>query len=119
MTNLVFTYGTLKKGFDNHQYLQDSDFIGSGRTKEKYALYDRGIPFVIRNNPISYIYGEVYSVNDDVLAILDQLEGHPDWYYREVVEIVLNGDNNSVNAWLYFNPDDSGELITSGKYILK
>ena len=117
MTHLVFTYGTLKKGFHNHHYLQQSTFIGSGKTQNKYALYiNGGLPFVVRDQSVSLIYGEVYRVDDSVLAVLDQLEGHPDWYCREKVNIVLDADSSVVSAWLYFNPDCNGELVTEGAY---
>lgn len=118
MTHLVFVYGTLKKGFHNYHYLQDSEFVGSGRTTEKYALYVDHIPFVVKDEQVSFIYGEIYSVDDSLLAILDQLEGHPSWYCREQIDVILDDDNSVVSACLYFNPDNSGALIASGNYML-
>ena len=46
--NLVAVYGTLKKGFSNYyNYLSGTKHIGNGRTKEKYPLIVRGLPYLI------------------------------------------------------------------------
>ncbi|WP_457623862.1 gamma-glutamylcyclotransferase, partial [Persephonella sp.] len=36
MKSLIFVYGTLRKGFGNHRLLENAEFLGIGRTKEKY-----------------------------------------------------------------------------------
>jgi gamma-glutamylaminecyclotransferase len=60
----VFVYGTLKQGFHNHHYLQQSTLIGSGKTTEKYVLYVDRILFVVKDEPVYIIYGQLYSIND-------------------------------------------------------
>ena len=116
--NLVFVYGTLKRGFSNNRYLAGSKFLGTARTKEKFALYSDGLPFLIMTESISEIHGELYQVDDLTLQILDDLEGHPDWYRREQVEICLDDGNHSVmKAWVYFTlGTGGGKLIPSGIY---
>ncbi len=115
--NTVFVYGTLCQGFSNHCYLATSKFLGKGRTKDKFALYVNGIPFVVMREPISQIHGEMYEVDDTTLQTLDSLEGHPSWYKRKEVEIILDdGSHSTVIAWLYFNKDNSGKLVSSGIY---
>ena len=115
--NLLFTYGTLQQNFSNHRYLAGSKFLGTGRTKEKYALYCDGLPFLILNEPVSQIQGELYQVDDITLDLLDDIEGHPLWYKREQVEICLDDSSNSiVKAWVYFNEDNSGTLVPSGVF---
>lgn len=90
-------------------------------TRNKYAMYVSGIPFVIVSEPVSQISGELYEVDDQTLDKLDALEGHPNWYKREQVEICLdnNFSQSTVLAWIYFNEDDSGTLVPSGCYSLK
>ena len=83
MNHQILVYGTLNQGFHNHYLLEQSDFIGTGWTVEKYAMYHNGIPYVVKDQPVSRIKGEVYSIDDETLAILDQLERHPEWYCRE------------------------------------
>ena len=113
--NLLFIYGTLKQGFSNHRYLAGSKFLGTARTQEKYAMYSDGLPFVIMTEPVSQIQGELYQVDDITLDLLDDIEGHPNWYRREQVEICLDDGNYSITkAWVYFNKDNTGTLVPSG-----
>jgi gamma-glutamylcyclotransferase (GGCT)/AIG2-like uncharacterized protein YtfP len=66
-------------------------------------------------HPVSPIHGEVYGVNEAILARLDLLEGHPDWYRRELIPVRLfNGQ--IIDAWIYFNPSATGPVILSGNY---
>ena len=111
--NLVFVYGTLRSGFGNHSLLSSSKFLGKGKTRKKYALYQVGIPFLVENESHKQIVGELYSVSSRVLLGLDMLEGHPKWYQRKKSTIIVNGKN--YRAWIYFNKPQ-GELIESGDY---
>ena len=52
---LVFVYGTLRKGHGNHKLIEGGRFMGSGLTVKKYAMYSRGIPFVSEDEPVSRI----------------------------------------------------------------
>ena len=112
----VFVYGTLKKGHGNHRLLAGSEFLGEGRTREKYALYSSGIPFAIKEEKVSKIQGELYLVNAATLTDLDRLEGHPGWYCREEISVVLEGKGAEVTAWLYFYPHPTGMLLPDGLY---
>lgn len=116
--NKIFVYGTLKRGFDNHHFLMGSRFIGTGRTVEKYAMFvENGIPFVVQDQSVSPIFGELFSVDNSVLDNLDRLEGHPNWYQRREASICLDGGTSpTVKAWMYFIPHHSGKLITSGEF---
>jgi len=111
----LFVYGTLKRNFSNYHLLKTSQYLGTGYTKEKYAMYESGIPFVVKGEPVSHIYGELYEVDDMTLYRLDKLEGHPSWYCREQVEIMTESED-TIKAWLYFYPEKNGTLNTSGVY---
>ena len=55
-----------------------------------YAIHADTLPARVPPPPprqSSALIGEVYDVSEGVLALLDKLEGHPDWYRREYVEI--------------------------------
>lgn len=110
----VFVYGTLRKGYGNHVFLEGSKFLGKAKTKEKYTMYARGIPFV-SHEPMVEITGEVYEVDDFTLNRLDTLEGHPNWYIREKVPVILE-DGTEVEAWLYFNDVEGGDIVPTGDY---
>ena len=112
---LVFVYGTLRRGYHNHRLIMDCEVIDIGRTVNNYAMYANGIPYVSENEAVSQIYGELYLVSPKILFTLDMLEGHPSWYKRKKVPIeTLNG--KIYNAWLYFNETKTDKLIASGDY---
>jgi gamma-glutamylaminecyclotransferase len=105
MTHLVFVYGTLKQGNSNNRLLAGARCEGAAVTAESYGLNADGAPRVYRDAPRGYaapVVGEVYYVDDNTLARLDSLEGHPKWYCREQVAVTVAG--GCVLAWLYFMP---------------
>ncbi|PON77572.1 Gamma-glutamylcyclotransferase, AIG2-like [Parasponia andersonii] len=90
---VIFTYGTLKRGFSNHPLLQDlirsgdAVFLGTYRTKLNYPLVcgPYRVPFLI-NLPGSGqpVLGEVYAVSAPALARLDELEGTTRGHYQRL-----------------------------------
>lgn len=89
----IFVYGSLKRDFPNHRILQAAVFAGTAATKEQYALYAAGIPYVCRKPQTSTIKGEVFLVAAETLQRIDDLEGHPHWYYRELALVALGHDH--------------------------
>lgn len=102
MNNLIFVYGTLKNGYSNHSFLNNSLYYGKAITLEKYLLIEQYLPYLIKSNneKSTYITGEVYLVNNDILRELDILESHPDFYQRE--EIIVKINNIDYKCWCYF-----------------
>ena len=49
----------------------------------------------------------------ETLHLLDEFEGHPDYYNRELIDVILE-DGSSLQAWIYFHPDPDGTVIASG-----
>jgi gamma-glutamylcyclotransferase (GGCT)/AIG2-like uncharacterized protein YtfP len=47
-SHLVFVDGTLRRGFWNHDLLAKSVFLGSGKTKHRYAMDVDAIPSVVK-----------------------------------------------------------------------
>ncbi len=78
---LIFVYGTLKKGLQNHDIMGNSKFIS-----EAYIhgiLYDLGVGFpavlLEEGKPRNRVYGEIYDVSMDLLENIDEFEGfYPD-----------------------------------------
>lgn len=103
--HVVAVYGTLKRGHGNHRaYLEDSKFVGRGKTKDKYPLIVDGLPYLVEKKGVGHnVEVEVFRVDDDTLRRLDALEGHPQWYRRKQVDIKLT-TGAVVSAWIYFNP---------------
>ena len=95
----IFTYGTLLAGEPNHRVLRGSRCVGPARTPPRFKLVDLGsFPGMLAEGNTA-VLGELYEVDDDVLAALDRLEGHPRFYLR--APIVLTG---WMRAETYFIP---------------
>ncbi|KAJ4886289.1 putative gamma-glutamylcyclotransferase [Raphanus sativus] len=89
-TTLVFSYGTLKRGFSNHVLMQDlirsgdASFKGVYQTLDMYPLVcgPYRVPFLL-NKPGSgqRVTGELYAVSPRGLSRLDELEGTSRGHY--------------------------------------
>ena len=92
------------KGYSNyHHYLTGSKYVGGGTTKNKYPLVKDGLPYVINKPGIGHnIEVDVFKVADQTFKDIDSLEGHPIWYKREQITVMVKG--KEVVCWLYFNP---------------
>lgn len=104
--NRVFVYGTLKKGFYFHnEYLggDKSNPCGTAKTTKDFSLYTDGMPHMIREPSETGVKGELYEVDNDVLKRLDDLEGHPVVYYRDIIE-VFDEKGDKILAWAYLRP---------------
>ena len=113
---ILFIYGSLKRGFHNHTHLLGvAKYAGLGATLEKYALYVNGSPAVIKHEKISKIFGELFVIHSLTLEDIDRIKGHPNWYRREKVEILAE-NGRVVLAWVYFFPKKRGELVEAGYY---
>lgn len=136
----VFVYGTLMRGYHNHELLKSSDFVGYGTTFEEHLMLQNSphsIPYVISNkderlnknlrNFLCHIHGEVYSVDESTLKMLDRLEGTPTYYFRETLGVdVTDGVNvrtllPKMDCFIYcvspvYNFGNITKVNTSGSY---
>ena len=119
----IFVYGTLRRGFHNHKLLSTSEYLGTAKTVEKFTMFSRGIPFVSRSKKLCQITGELYRVSDSVLSSVDSLESYyPDspessWYQRQEIDLITS-DGSQKRAYIYFNDNEKGRIITSGDFAL-
>lgn len=98
----IAVYGTLKRGHYNNRFIGTSEFIGEGITKDKYQMTSNGhFPYLSKNGDYN-IKVEVFEVNEDDLKNIDRLEGHPTFYKREVVDIIIGED--ILKCWIYLTP---------------
>jgi gamma-glutamylaminecyclotransferase len=87
----LFVYGTLKQGFHNHYLLEDAEFVCKAVTKERYPMVntEEYFPYLIDEKGNGYnIEGEVYRIDEQILAMLDILEGYPEHYNRKEIKVV-------------------------------
>jgi len=132
----VFVYGTLQSGLVNHRRLGGLDGGEHSSSPELVAsaartlgddfglvlagggaaAYDFAYPSALRPDDArpggarGPLRGELYAVSTAVLETsLDPLEGHPDFYERHRVEVVVedapDGRDRIVEAWCYFLAD--------------
>ena len=107
--NTIFVYGTLKRGGSNHLFLRGQKFLGVARTTPGFTLYSLGdYPGMVRapGDAVS-VTGEIWSVDDDCLAELDQLEGLDEGLYERIdVLLAPNGIAGSAQTYLYLHQLD-------------
>ena len=128
---LLFVYGTLRTGGANHGLLAGARLVGAARTVERYALFVDGIPFLAPAPAVHRVRGEVYAVDAATLAEIDRLEGHPTWYERRPVAVVLDAAERetrkragpafadappTLRCETYFNDRPTGTLTPNGDF---
>lgn len=111
---LVFVYGTLRNGHSNHHLLKEAHCYGIGSTEAAYAMYLLGgYPYVTGSETRYPIVGELYAVDGDTLKTLDSVEGHPRYYERREITVIVGEERHL--AWMYFrNPQ--GVLMQGGDF---
>lgn len=98
-----FAYGTLKRNqYFYNEFLSgnQSNFLGNGTTSNDYQLYVDSQPHLVKEKTDTPCKGELFEIDEDVLARLDKLEGVPLFYTREVIE-VYGESGERVLAWAY------------------
>jgi len=101
-TFTVAVYGTLKKGFYNHSFLKNSEFLGTGISHKRFILGHYSYPAVVPGEEGAPIEVEIYRVDEKTLKNLDYLEGYPTFYTRSLEKFKLNGEE--VEAFIYHLP---------------
>lgn len=127
MSDLVFFYGTLMRGFERPGRAGVDDKLSLiGRGWISAALFDVGLyPAAIPAGD-TRVWGEVHQMLEPgvVLSALDEIEGYSasepvtSLYTREEIPVTLD-DGTSVQAWVYFYnaPLGRAERIESGDYL--
>ena len=97
---VLFVYGTLMQGGVRHRVLANQRFLGEARTQPSYALYNLGpYPGLVRATANGRaIHGELYEIDDGLIARLDRIEGAPSLFRLEPIPI----ENYPGRAFAYF-----------------
>ena len=104
---LVFVYGTLKRGGENHVFLAGKKFVGVARTPPGFTLFSLGsypgmVPWPSDRDGVT---GEIWSVDAPCLARLDELEGLAESLYRRApVTLLAPFDKMAVETYFYLRP---------------
>lgn len=107
---LFFVYGTLMSMYGNNRLLVDETLVDKAITVNDYQMFASGIPYVLKEINKYPIHGEVWEVKKESIRSLDGLEGHPNFYRREKIQVTLKSTGEIVEAWIYFintsNPEE-------------
>jgi gamma-glutamylcyclotransferase (GGCT)/AIG2-like uncharacterized protein YtfP len=118
MTHRVFVYGTLKGGFWNHYLLKRCEFFGDAATVPTYRMIENGFPVIMPDPEGKPLAGELYAVDDETLARLDQLEREGSSYDRKLIDVTLSlarGERRPTKAFIYVGREDRfGEAFARG-----
>ncbi|KRR02867.1 gamma-glutamylcyclotransferase family protein [Bradyrhizobium valentinum] len=116
MMHRVFVYGTLKSGFFNHRLLGGCEFFGGAVTVPTYKMIETGhkmietgFPVILPDPEGKPLAGEIYTVDDETLARLDQLEREGNSYDRELIDVTLAlaaGERLPTKAFIYVGRED-------------
>ncbi|MCB9982410.1 MAG: gamma-glutamylcyclotransferase [Rhodospirillales bacterium] len=106
MTRL-FLYGTLMRGFRNHDRMKSARFLGLARTRDAAfrmvaCTAEPPYPFPGVIDGQSRIAGELYAVESDLLRMLDDFEEIGRDYTRETVTL---GDGQDAEYYRLIYPD--------------
>ena len=118
VANIVAVYGSLRKGFGNHDnFLGKHQCIGQEFTEDKFRMYSLGSFPCIKPDAEGYpVMVELYLIDNHLdLPRLDRLEGVPHLYKRGII------DTSKGLAYIYYmdsegRPDWNQGEITSGDW---
>jgi gamma-glutamylcyclotransferase (GGCT)/AIG2-like uncharacterized protein YtfP len=110
----VFVYGSLRRGQANHALLQGAACAGTALTLPRYTLVDLGPYPALLEGGTTAVEGELYDVTQETLALLDQLEEHPDVYRRGPV--ALSGGQAAEAYFLQPQRRQGAPAIPAGRW---
>ena len=129
ISNRLFVYGTLMRGFDHPmaQLLSRSaDFIGEARCQGRLYLVKHYPGLVLSGEPADVVFGELYRLRapGELLREFDMYEAcgegfaEPTEYVRRMLNVTL-ADGAASEAWTYvYNWPVTGlPRIASGRFL--
>lgn len=112
-TELIFVYGSLKRGRPNERLLFDSKSLGKAKTVMKYPLVvntHQGYPYLLKHEGVGHnVIGELYRVTKHTIEELDKFEGNE--YRRGKIKIIKNIVRHPQNTKPY-------EVVEANVYFL-
>jgi gamma-glutamylaminecyclotransferase len=125
MPHLIFVVGTLKEGFRNFHINRGQRVPGDFVTALPHPLYiagDRGLPWLLqRPGQGQPVVGQLFRVDDEALASMDELEriDEPGYYERRRISVLPRDASSGaaapattpapapapIEAWVYFGSE--------------
>ena len=129
ISDLLFVYGTLMRGFDHPMaklLSRSADFLGEARCRGRLYLVKHYPGLVLSDDSTDIVFGEVYRLRerDALLGEFDMYEAcgegfrQPTEYVRQMLQVVLD-DGTAGEAWTYIYNWPVAHLprIASGKFL--
>jgi gamma-glutamylcyclotransferase (GGCT)/AIG2-like uncharacterized protein YtfP len=129
ISDRLFVYGTLMRGFDHPMaklLSRSADFLGEAQCRGRLYLIKHYPGLVLSNEPGDIVFGELYRLRarDELLGEFDMYEAcgtgfpPPTEYVRQMLDVTL-GDGTTSEAWTYiYNWPITGlSRIASGKFL--
>ena len=123
---LVFVYGTLRRGGSNAFRMEGAEFIGTGRVEGKLYVIS-WYPGLVPGRDLGWVSGDVFRVGPQQMRALDEFEGlaageiEGSEYRRVKVPVFLEEipQGEARCAWVYEwkGPVDESRQISSGDWI--
>jgi gamma-glutamylcyclotransferase (GGCT)/AIG2-like uncharacterized protein YtfP len=119
---LIFVYGTLRRGGSNHFRMSGADYVADGEVAGKIYRID-WYPGLILGDE-GRVKGEVFSVDAAQLLELDAFEGLSAGEiegseYRRIKADVFRSDGRKTAAWVWewIGPFDESRWVTEGDWL--
>ena len=129
ISDRLFVYGTLMRGYDNpaaRLLSRDATFCGEARCRGRLYLVKHYPGLVLSDDPADIVHGELFRLRarDELLREFDMYEAcgegfaPPTEYIRQMLPITLR-DGAASEAWTYIYNWDVARLprIASGKFL--
>lgn len=104
MQHQVFVYGLLQRGQGgiSLDHLPGAHFKAIAHThSDNYTMRDLGEFPAVSQGGMDTIQGELWNVDDETMSFMDRVEGHPNFYRREIIQ------TDQGPAWMYQINDGS------------
>ena len=104
MNYKLFVYGTLRRGFRNHDLLRDSTHLGDGFTFDKMRLMvhrGHGIPFTWKDEAGKPLRGELYEISENYLLSIHIMEVSAGYEATWLSVILDSGEKTRAIVYLY------------------
>ena len=129
ISDRLFVYGTLMRGFDHpmaRMLSANADFVGEARCRGQLYLVKHYPGLVLSDDPTDTVFGEVFRLRQPVemLREFDMYEAcgegfaEPTQYIRQMFPLTLDGGEAS-EAWTYLYNWPVAHLprIASGRFM--
>lgn len=129
MSDRIFVYGTLMRGFDHPMsklLASGAEFLGTASCHGRLYRITHYPGLLHAAEAGDMVHGDLFRMNDPdkLLAVLDDYEGigpgheQPTLYLREMLPVTL-GDGRITQAWTYIynRPVDETTRIVSGRFL--